>query len=197
MPIVAVTAAPLEIARAHREKKPVFGGKPPKAVREDRYEPALASDRDIAWARSFGVGVLTDMPEKSQKGAVLSRKRPVGTPRKGPRPWRVLAGNSARPVEKRGIDLAVQEVPEVHGGASVKLHCVPQWLVGGDHDVEGYFQARDFALDGLRAAGRSEETSLARLGEGCVVLVPLADAYGDDKVVTNYLNLGVVHRGSP
>ena len=31
----------------------------------------------------------------------------------------------------------------------------------------------------------------------CVVFVPLADAYGDDEVVTNYLNLGVVHRGSP
>ncbi len=73
----------VEIARAHREKKPVCGGKPPKAVREDRYEPALASERDIAWARSFGVGVLTDMPEKSQKGAVLSRKRPVGTPGRG------------------------------------------------------------------------------------------------------------------
>ncbi len=36
--------------------------------------------RDIAWARSFGVGVLTDMPEKPQKGAARSRKAPAGTP---------------------------------------------------------------------------------------------------------------------
>ncbi len=70
----------VEIARAHREKKSVFGGKPSKSVREDRYEPALANDRDVAWARSFGVGVLTDMPEKPQKGAVRSRKRLGGAP---------------------------------------------------------------------------------------------------------------------
>ncbi len=68
-----------EIARAHREKKSVFGGKPSKTVREDRYEPALASERDVAWARSFGVGVLTDMPEKPQKRAVRSRKALAGT----------------------------------------------------------------------------------------------------------------------
>ncbi len=68
----------VEIAKAHREKKSVFGGKPSKTVREDRYEPSLASERDVAWARSFGVGVLTRMPEKLRKGAVRSRKRPAG-----------------------------------------------------------------------------------------------------------------------
>ncbi len=70
----------VEIVRAHREKKSVFGGKPSKIVREDRYEPALASERDVAWARSFGVGVLTDMPEKPQKGAARSRKQLAGAP---------------------------------------------------------------------------------------------------------------------
>ena len=73
----------VEIAKAHREKKPAFGGKPPKAVREDCYETTLASERDIAWARSFGVGVLTDMPEKPQKGAARSRKQPAGASPRG------------------------------------------------------------------------------------------------------------------
>ncbi len=70
----------VEIAKAHREKKFGFGRKPPKAVREDRYEPALASEHDIAWARSFGVGVITDMPSESRRGRPRSRKRPADTP---------------------------------------------------------------------------------------------------------------------
>ncbi len=68
----------IEIAKAHREAKRVFRGGPPKEVREDSYDVAPATDRDIAWARKFRVGVLADMPVKPSKGAPHSRKRRAG-----------------------------------------------------------------------------------------------------------------------
>ncbi len=68
----------LEIAKAHREAKHIFRDKPPKSVREDHYEAAPATERDIEWARKFGVGVLTDMPSKNGKGRPRSRKQPAG-----------------------------------------------------------------------------------------------------------------------
>ncbi len=70
----------VEIAKAHREAKRVFSGHPPREVLEDRYDVAVATEREIAWARKFRVGVLTDMPEKPRKGAPRSRKRETGTP---------------------------------------------------------------------------------------------------------------------
>lgn len=66
------------IARAHREAKHIFRDKPPKSVREDHYEAAPATERDIEWARKFGVGVLTDIPSKNGKGRPRSRKRVAG-----------------------------------------------------------------------------------------------------------------------
>ncbi len=67
----------VEIARAHREKKRLWS-KPPQAVLDDSYEVAPATERDVAWARKFRVGVLTDMPMKPRKGAPRSRKRTAG-----------------------------------------------------------------------------------------------------------------------
>ncbi len=68
------------IAKAHREAKRVFSGHPPREVLEDRYDVAPATERDVAWARKFRVGVLTDMPMKPRKGAPRSHKRETGTP---------------------------------------------------------------------------------------------------------------------
>ena len=70
----------VEIAKAHREAKHIFRDKPPKSVREDHYEAAPATERDIEWARKFGVGMFTDMPSKNGKGRPRARKRPAGTP---------------------------------------------------------------------------------------------------------------------
>ncbi len=67
------------IARSHREAKRVFKGRAPKDVREDRYDVAPATDRDIEWARKFCVGVLTDMPSKNGKGRPRARKALAGT----------------------------------------------------------------------------------------------------------------------
>ncbi len=68
----------VEIAKAHREAKRVFSGHPPREVLEDRYDVVPATERDVAWARKFGAGVLTSMPEKPRKGAPRSRKRRAG-----------------------------------------------------------------------------------------------------------------------
>ncbi len=68
----------VEIAKAHREAKRVFSGHPPREVLEDRYDVAPATERDVAWARKFRVGVLADMPVKLSKGAPRSRKRRAG-----------------------------------------------------------------------------------------------------------------------
>ncbi len=68
----------VEIAKAHREKKRLWSRKPPQSVLSDSYEVEPASARDIEWARSFGVGVLTRMPVKLRKGGVRSRKQPTG-----------------------------------------------------------------------------------------------------------------------
>ncbi len=75
----------IEIAKAHRLHK--FGrrkglaSKPPKSVLADRYEVALASERDIAWSRGFGIGTFVDMLSESRKGRPRSRKAPAaGTP---------------------------------------------------------------------------------------------------------------------
>ncbi len=67
----------VEIAKAHREAKRVFSGHPPREVLEDRYDVAPATERDLAWARKFGAGVYTDMPEKPPKGRPRSRKQPA------------------------------------------------------------------------------------------------------------------------
>ncbi len=69
----------VEIAKAHREAKRVFSGHPPREVLEDRYVSTAATARDVAWARKFGAGVLTSMPEKPRKGAPRLRKRETGT----------------------------------------------------------------------------------------------------------------------
>lgn len=69
----------VEIAKAHREAKRVFSGHPPRGVLEDHYDVAVATEREIAWARKFRVGVFTIMPEKPRKGAPRSRKRGTGT----------------------------------------------------------------------------------------------------------------------
>ncbi len=68
-----------EIAKAHREAKRVFSGHPSREVLEDRYDVALATEGDVAWARKFGAGVFTDMPAKPRKTAVRSRKGFVGS----------------------------------------------------------------------------------------------------------------------
>ncbi len=70
----------IEIAKAHREAKRVFSGHPPREVLEDRYDVVPATERDVAWARKFGAGVLTSMPEKPRKGAPRSHKREIATP---------------------------------------------------------------------------------------------------------------------
>ncbi len=69
----------VEIAKAHREAKHIFRDKPPKSVREDHYEAAPATERDIQWARKFGVGMFTDMPSKNGKGRPRVRKALAGT----------------------------------------------------------------------------------------------------------------------
>ncbi len=69
----------VEIAKAHRETKRVFKGHPPREVIEDHYDVATATEREIAWARKFGSGVYTDMPEKPPKGRPRARKRLSGT----------------------------------------------------------------------------------------------------------------------
>ncbi len=71
-----------EIAKAHREAKRVFSGHPPREVLEDRYDVAPATERDVAWARKFRVGVLTDMPEKPRKRAPARVSR-TSAPRGG------------------------------------------------------------------------------------------------------------------
>ncbi len=68
----------VEIAKAHREAKRVFSGHPPREVLEDRYDSTAATARDVAWARKFGAGVLTSMPEKPRKGGLRARKRRAG-----------------------------------------------------------------------------------------------------------------------
>lgn len=68
------------IAKAHRERKSIFGGNPPKVVREDRYEAVPVSARDIEWAQKFCVGPLTKMPVNKQKGRPRVRKGLAATP---------------------------------------------------------------------------------------------------------------------
>ena len=48
-------------------------------------ELVATTDRDIEWARKFGVGTLTDMPIKNPKGAHVRASGPRA-PRKGQRP---------------------------------------------------------------------------------------------------------------
>ena len=69
----------VEIARAHREAKRVFRGHPPREVIEDHYDVAVATEREIAWARKFGASVYTDLPEKLPKGGLRARKRLLGS----------------------------------------------------------------------------------------------------------------------
>ena len=69
----------VEIAKAHREAKSLFGGSPPRSVLDDIYEATTPTDRDLAWARECRLGVLTDMPVKNQRGRPRSRKPPEGT----------------------------------------------------------------------------------------------------------------------
>ena len=68
-------ARAVEIARAHREAKRLWSRKPPQSVRDDSYDIVVADERDIRWARKFGTGVLTDMPQKARKGRSHARKR--------------------------------------------------------------------------------------------------------------------------
>ncbi len=70
----------VEIAKAHRETKRLWSGKPPQSVLSDNYEVEPASESDIAWCKSFRVGVLTGMPEKPRKRAARSRKQLAGAP---------------------------------------------------------------------------------------------------------------------
>ncbi len=67
----------VEIAKAHREKKRLWS-QAPQAVLSDRYEVVLATERDIAWARKHGSGVLTDMPAKPRKTVLRARKPLAG-----------------------------------------------------------------------------------------------------------------------
>lgn len=63
----------VEIAKAHREAKSLFGGNPPRSVLDDIYEATTPTDRELAWARECRLGVLTDMPVKNQRGRPRSR----------------------------------------------------------------------------------------------------------------------------
>ncbi len=69
----------IEICKAHREAKRLWSRKPPQSVLSDSYDVEQASRRDIAWARRFRVGALTDVPGKPRKGAVRPCKRLGGT----------------------------------------------------------------------------------------------------------------------
>ncbi len=78
----------VEIAKAHRLRKferSARLGKAGRAVIDDVYTVDLATERDIAWARSFGVGVFTDMPLPADKRPASARKRLAGSPEGGRR----------------------------------------------------------------------------------------------------------------
>ncbi len=79
----ATPARAVEIAKAHRLRKferSTRLGKPGKTVIDDDYTVAVANERDIAWARGFGVGVFTDRPLAADKRPASSRKRLAGSP---------------------------------------------------------------------------------------------------------------------
>ncbi len=72
----------IDIAKAHRLRKRVFSGHPPKEVLDGHYEATAATERDIAWTASFGGRPLTDMPAKPRKGAPVRVGR-APTPQEG------------------------------------------------------------------------------------------------------------------
>ena len=71
----------VEIAKAWRERKRLWSGKPPPEVLGDEYTIRPATDRDIEWAAKFGCKPYTTMPPPRRGKPPLGAVEGVGVHR--------------------------------------------------------------------------------------------------------------------
>ena len=69
------------IAKAWRERKRVWSGRPPPEVLDDEYTARPATERDVGWAASFGIRPYRDMPPPRRRKVRHSAVEGVGVVR--------------------------------------------------------------------------------------------------------------------